>query len=237
MPDIRIGCSGWNYPDWGGRFYPAGLPRKDWLRLYASVFDTVELNYSFYHLPLEATLRRWREEAGAGLAWSVKASRFITHVKRLRDAAGPVRTFLERLSLVSPRGPVLFQLPPSLKSDPGLLASFLDFLPAGRRYAMEFRHASWLARPCLDQLRRAGVAFCVSDTAGRYPCREELTADFAYVRLHGHERLYESPYTRSQLKAWARKVRRWDVDAFVYFDNTIGANAAANAREMKELLA
>lgn len=237
MPARRIwvGCSGWNYPDWLGAFYPPEVPRRAWLSYYSSVFGTVELNFSFYRLPLEKTLARWNLEGG-GTLWSCKVSRYITHIKRLRDCAAALDTFFTRMSALERRGPALFQLPPSLRYDPGLFRDFAALLPRGWRCAVEPRHESWFTGGFLDSLASRNIALCVSDTAGRYPYREAVTADFAYLRLHGHERLYESLYSEKELAAWARKLRGWGRETFVYFDNTMGGNAPANARRLGEIV-
>lgn len=235
MKKIWIGCSGWNYPDWGGGFYPPEVPRKDWLRHYASFFDSVELNYSFYHLPLEKTLLKWNQEGG-GLLWAVKASRYITHIKRLKNCAEALNTFAGRLRLLKNLGPVLLQLPPNLKFDRAVFRDFAAVLPGGLRYTVEPRHESWFNKEFLDELGDRGMALCVSDTAGKYPYCEAVTADFAYVRLHGSRRLYESLYSTAELSAWARRLKAWKREAFVYFDNTMGGNAPKNAAQLKRLL-
>lgn len=232
---IRIGCSGWNYPDWAGCFYPPEVPHRCWLGHYASVFGTVELNYSFYHLPLEKTLLKWNIEAG-GLLWSVKASRYITHIKRLKGCVGAVETFAGRLRLLDNLGPVLFQLPPNLKFDRAVFRDFCAVLPGDLRYTVEPRHESWFNNEFLGDLEARGIALCVSDTAGKYPYMEAVTADFAYVRLHGHKRLYESLYSRGELSAWARRLKAWKRETFVYFDNTMGGNVPRNAAQLMRLL-
>lgn len=235
MEKFRIGCSGWNYPDWTGGFYPPEIPRKDWLKHYASVFNSVELNYSFYRLPLEKTLLKWNRESGA-LLWAVKASRYITHIKRLKDCADALNTFAGRLRLLDHLGPVLLQFPPNLKFDRALFRDFASVLPRGLRYTVEPRHESWFTGEFLDELERRGIALCVSDTAGRFPYYEAVTADFVYVRLHGRKRLYESLYSVPELSAWARKLKAWQREAFVYFDNTLGGNAPINAMRLKKIL-
>lgn len=191
MEKIWIGCSGWNYPEWAGVFYPPDIPRRDWLKHYASRFDSVELNFSFYRLPSEKTLLKWNVQGG-GLLWAVKASRYITHIKRLRDCAEAVRTFAGRLSLFNNLGPVLLQLPPGLKFDRAVFRDFASLLPGDLRCTVEPRHESWFTKEFFGELEKRNIALCVSDTAGRYPYCEAVTADFVYVRLHGHTMLYQS---------------------------------------------
>lgn len=235
MEKIWIGCSGWNYPDWAGVFYPPAVPRRDWLKHYAGRFDSVELNFSFYRLPLEKTLLKWNLQGG-GLLWAVKASRYITHIKRLRDCAEAVRTFVGRLGLLNNLGPVLLQLPPSLKFDRAVFRDFASLLPGELRCAVEPRHGSWFTKEFFGELEKRNIALCVSDTAGRYPYCEAVTADFVYVRLHGHTMLYRSSYPPRELAAWARKLKAWKREAFVYFDNTMDGNAPANAETLKKML-
>ncbi|GAG05292.1 unnamed protein product, partial [marine sediment metagenome] len=216
---------------------PPGLPGNKWLSFYISKFGTVELNYSFYRLPGEAVVRSWKGQTPKDFLWSVKASRYITHIKRLKDAAGPVKLFLGRLSKLAGRsGPVLFQLPPNLPFNAKLLEDFLAALPKKHRYTLEVRHPSWICRECMRSLREHNIAFCISDTAGKFPYLEEITADFIYIRLHGHKKLYRSLYTAGEMKEWADKIAGWKKDAYVYFDNTMGCNAVKNALQLKKLL-
>lgn len=235
MEKVWIGCSGWNYPDWAGSFYPPGTPRKDWLKYYASVFNSVELNYSFYHLPPEKTLLKWNQESG-GLLWAVKASKYITHIKRLKDCAEALNTFTGRLGLLKNLGPVLLQLPPNLKFDRAAFRDFASILPKGPRYTVEPRHESWFKKEFLGELEKRSIALCVSDTAGKYPYCEAVTADFVYMRLHGRTQLYRSLYSAGELAAWARRLKAWKREAFVYFDNTMDGNAPKNAAQLKGLL-
>ena len=235
MEKIWIGCAGWAYPDWAGSFYPPDMPRKDWLKYYASVFNSVELNYSFYHLPLEKTLLKWNQESG-GLLWAVKASKYITHIKRLKDCAEALSTFTGRLGLLKNLGPVLLQLPPNLKFDRAAFGDFTSILPKGLRYTVEPRHESWFTKEFLGELEKRNIALCVSDTAGKYPYCEAVTAAFVYVRLHGHKQLYRSLYSAGELAAWVRRLKTWKREVFVYFDNTMDGNAPKNAAQLKGLL-
>jgi len=236
MPKVVIGTSGWNYDHWRGVFYPQGLAKTRWLDYYAGIFSSIEVNATFYRSMRPSTFEKWGQNTPEGFLWSVKANRFITHIRRLRDAAGPLHSFLESLRPLGDKlGPILFQLPPSLAFDEGLLRDFCALLPRGERYTIEARHGSWLCDDALSCMMESGIAWCISDTAGRYPYREELTADFTYIRLHGSKRLYASCYTESELREWASKIRAWGKDAYVYFDNDFMGYAPENALRLREL--
>jgi len=233
----RIGTSGWVYPHWKGRFYPEEWPKGKWLEFYARNFDTVELNTTFYRLPKESTVENWFTRTPDEFVWALKASRYITHIKRLADADEALRRFYALAgSLEFKLGPLLFQLPPSLKYDSHLVETFLLHLRPSFRHAIEVRHLSWLNSNFFRQLRDSNTAFCISDTAGRYPYQEEITADFAYIRLHGSQRLYASEYTEEELEIWARKIAAWGCETFVYFDNDFQGHAVKNAHQLKRLL-
>ncbi len=236
--EIRIGTSGWNYPHWRGVFYPKGLPTRKWLSYYATFFDTVEVNATFYGTPKEATLCRWYEETPPGFLFALKASRFITHVRRLRNVKEPLERFYRIISPLKEKiGPLLFQLPPSLQYDRELLRDFLDLLDLRFRTTIEIRHRSFHNEEFLELLAARNIALCLSDTAGRYPSLlEALTADFVYIRLHGSRTLYRSCYTEAELSSWAEKIRRYQRPAYVYFDNDSLGWAVPNALRLKELL-
>jgi uncharacterized protein YecE (DUF72 family) len=232
-----IGTSGWNYGHWKGLFYPSSLSRSRWLEYYATVFSTVEVNATFYRRMSADTFGKWRMNTPGGFVWSVKAHRFITHVKKLRNAGDSLKIFLDSaFSLGEKLGPVLFQLPPGLAFEERVAESFFSLLPEGYRYALEARHESWTGKTAFACLERRGIAWCISDTAGRYPYREAITAGFTYIRLHGSRRLYSSEYTGGEIREWAGKIRSWGVPAFVYFDNDFMAHAPGNAIELREAL-
>ena len=234
---IRIGTSGWNYPHWAELFYPGDIPKARWLEYYSTQFDTVELNATFYRLPRPATFENWRKRTPEGFLWSVKASRYITHVQRLKDVAESLERLYSNLELLGDKlGVVLIQLPPSLKFEMDLVSEFCRLLRPGIRHTIEARNQSWCEDEALDLLRARNIAWCISDTAGRYPCLEALTADFAYIRLHGPTRLYASEYTENDLQNWAQKVHSWDMDTYIYFDNDFSGYAVKNARRLKEIL-
>jgi len=237
-PRFLVGTSGWNYPHWRGRFYPEELAPSAWLGYFARHFPTVEVNNTFYRLPESQTFSSWRASARGSFVFAVKASRFITHIKRLRQARRPVRRLLVRAGHLGRRlGPILFQLPPNDRLDEARLASFLDGLPAGPRYAVEFRHESWHRESVYGMLRRRRVACCVSDGA-RIPLRIVRTAPFAYIRLHGPQGIGAGRYTRPALRDWARTLR--DLvrvgSAYIYFNNDQDGYAVENARQLTDLL-
>ncbi len=237
MQQVHVGTSGWNYDHWQGPFYPEGLARTRRLEWYARTFSAVEVNATFYRSMRPSTFEKWAQTTPGGFVWAVKASRFITHIRRLRDADQALSLFLESLAPLGTKlGPVLFQLPPSLAFDPAVVKTFLGLLPRGRRYTLEARHESWVGDDALACLRDANVAWCISDTAGRYPSREAVSADFAYIRLHGSKRLYTSCYSERELARWAEKILNFGVDTYVFFDNDCEAHAPANARRLRELL-
>lgn len=234
----RIGTSGWNYKHWKGVVYPSGVPASKWLGYHANQFDTVEVNATFYRLPKPDTFERWYRETPEGFLWAVKGSRFITHTRGLKDSGEPLEHLYGGLrGLREKLGPILFQLPPSLSYNRDLLLSFCHQLDHSRLHALEIRHPSWVVDEVFQILKEHQVAFCFSDTSGRYPYHETLTADFLYIRLHGSRKMYASEYTEEELQTWARKIRSWDMEAYVYFDNDFGGFAVNNAKRLREILA
>ena len=235
--DIRIGTSGWHYNDWSGRYYPAGLPKSKWFEYYAKDFDTVEINNTFYQLPKEQTFKNWHEQAPTNFLFTVKANRFITHIKRLKEPEEPLERFLERARLLKKKlGPVLYQLPPSMHKDLGRLKSFLKALPRKKQSVFEFRHKSWFSDDTYELLNKFSVGFCVHDMVG-VPTPQIITGDIIYVRFHGPTGKYEGNYTKVMLKNWAdwikehtQKVR----SVYAYFNNDIHAYAVYNAKTLKE---
>lgn len=235
---VLVGTSGWNYPHWRSIFYPPNLPERDWLTFYAQEFPVVEVNYSFYRLPKPSTYKRWGEQTPADFHFALKASRFITHIKRLKGVKKALSLFLENAeSLGKKRGPILFQFPPSFRADLDRLEKFLELLPKDGQYAFEFRHSSWFGKDIYALLQNSNVALVAADTP-RFPYVEVQTADFFYLRLHGHEVLYASKYRATQLKEYAKKIRSWQKrgDVFVFFDNDARGFAVDNALELKKLV-
>ncbi|UCG47275.1 MAG: DUF72 domain-containing protein [Phycisphaerales bacterium] len=236
---IRIGTSGWYYDHWKKLFYPPDLPKSRWFEHYAGHFDTVEINNTFYHLPRHETIVKWHEKAPENFLYAVKANRYITHIKRLKDTSEQLKRFVEATALFKEKlGPVLYQLPPSLRKDLSLIESFVRLLPREPRAVFEFRHKSWYEQDAFEMLRRHNVAFCIHDMPGRQSPRE-VTADIVYLRFHGTTGRYAGNYPESDLRAWAEWLNRRAECAkciYVYFNNDIGGHAIRNAGQLRELL-
>jgi uncharacterized protein YecE (DUF72 family) len=241
MPcEIRIGTSGWQYRHWLGTFYPPESRPSKLLETYATHFDTVEVNNTFYRLPAATVFERWRKASPQGFLFAVKGSRFLTHMRKLKDPEDSLRLLLKRAEALEGKlGPILFQLPPRWRCDLDRLDVFLDALPSGHRYALELRDKSWLNDKVYEAMRRRNVAFCIYDLAGS-ESPHEVTADFAYVRLHGPgERAYEGSYTEADLRRWATEIEGWQHTlnaVYVYFDNDQGGYAPRNALQLKSLV-
>lgn len=236
--EYRVGTSGWHYQHWRGRFYPESLPAHRWLEFYFQHFDTVEINNSFYKLPSASTFDCWKRDAPAGFIFAVKGSRYITHNKKLKDPEDSFNRFHDVLKYLGrKRGPILFQLPPSWRVNVERLENFLRGLPARRRYAFEFRNATWDCEEIYAVLRRYNAAYCIYDLGGR-TSPLEVTADFAYIRLHGPGAPYTGSYHGMGLDVWYALIRSWTKlkTVYVYFDNDQAANAVRDALELKEML-
>ncbi len=235
---IHIGTSGWIYDHWREVFYPKDCPKAKWLDFYTRHYGTVELNASFYRLPKPQTFENWSERTPDNFLWAVKANRYITHIKRLKDPEEPLERFFGSADALKEKlGPILFQLPPSLSFDEEVFSRFCKQLKGDRLYVLEVRHPSWAQeKRAIDILRDNNIAFCVSDTAGRYPYIEEDTATFIYIRLHGSKKLYASEYSEEELQTYAGKIRDWSKDTYLYFDNDFGGYAIKNAKRLKEIL-
>jgi uncharacterized protein YecE (DUF72 family) len=228
-----VGTSGWQYKDWKGRLYPSELPQKAWLEHYAAHFDTVELNNAFYRLPERDTFAAWRRRTPDGFVMAVKASRYLTHIKRLKDPEEPVERLMGRAEALGDRlGPVLLQLPPTLKAEPALLDRTLRCFPAGVRVAVEPRHETWWTDEVRGILERHGATLCWADRRSRPITPLWRTAGWAYLRLHEGRATPWPHYGRDALRAWARRLAdTWadEEDAFVYFNNDLGGWAVADA--------
>lgn len=236
---IHIGTSGWHYQHWIGPFYPPGTRPDQMLSFYAASFGTVEINNSFYKLPSAGTFEQWRRFSPPGFLFAVKGSRYVTHMKRLKDPQQSLSLLMERAVLLEEKlGPVLFQMPPKWGKDMERLAGFLAALPKGFRFAFEFRDSRWFDPEVYDALRGANAAFCIYDLAGSRSPRQ-VTADWAYLRLHGPGEAYCGCYTPEALEDWAGFIRRLcseGQDVYCYFDNDQSGYAPRNARELKALL-
>ncbi|MCU1275999.1 MAG: hypothetical protein JWO48_3430 [Bryobacterales bacterium] len=240
MPaEIRIGTSGWHYKHWKGPFYPPDLPASKMLEYYLRHFDTVEINNTFYRLPSETALATWRDSTPATFRFAVKGSRYLTHMKKLSDPEAGLEKFLSCAKILGHKlGPILFQLPPFLDAKPERLDAFLAALPRSLRCAFEFRHPGWHNPAIYDLLRSYNAAFCIFDIAG-FQSPIEVTADFAYVRLHGPGGRYQGSYSHASLERWAEHIRAWRKRlkaVYVYFDNDQTGYAPQNALELKRLL-
>ncbi len=238
MGEVRIGVSGWAYKDWRGPFYPDEVRDKDRLSFISRRFPTVEINASFYRMPTDKAVAAWRDQTPDDFVFAWKASRFITHNKKLNDPVEPLAYMFERIAGLGGKiGPILFQVPPNLHRRDERLAAFLSALPGGHRYAFEFRHPSWYAPEVLSLLADRGAALCLSDHH-HAPAPREVTADFVYLRGHGPGGRYHGRYGDAALTDWAEHIRRWgrDRDVYVYFDNDIKSAAPQDARQLIDLL-
>jgi uncharacterized protein YecE (DUF72 family) len=238
--DIRIGTSGFHYKHWIGPFYPPKTPASKMLGFYLQHFDTVELNNSFYRLPTTEAFDAWREATPANFIFAVKASRFITHNKKLKDPEHALDNLLPRAAHLGPKlGPILFQLPPHWRVNPERLENVLEILPRDLRYTFEFRELSWITPAIISILTKFNAAFCIYELAG-YHSPLHITADFAYVRLHGPSRgKYQGSYSKERLNFWARQIETWVKSLkaiYIYFDNDQHGYAAANALTLKSML-
>ena len=234
-----IGTSGWVYPHWSGVFYPTELKQRDWFAHYARHFTTVEVNNTFYRLPKERAWEHWREQATPGFRYAIKGSRFITHIKRLRDCEQPVQTFLERARLLGEHlGPVLWQLPPQMKCDLDRLEAFLTVLPRDVQQVFEFRRADWLQHETFATLRRHNMGFCAYHMVDQ-ETPLEATTDIAYLRFHGSDAKYGGRYSGRQLADWAERLRALPADvreAYIYFNNDAFGYAVENANTLRGIL-
>ncbi|MBT2406504.1 MULTISPECIES: DUF72 domain-containing protein [unclassified Streptomyces] len=239
MP-VLVGTSGWQYRDWAGVLYPQGRPQRLWLEEYTQHFHTVESNNAFYRLPAPETFADWRERTPPGFVMAVKASRFLTHIKRLREPQEPVRRLMEHSSALGDRlGPVLLQLPPTLRVDVEALDACLACFPRRTRVAVEPRHDSWWIPEVREVLTARGAALCWADRGSRPVTPLWRTADWGYVRFHEGRASPGPRYGRTALKSWAERIAdTWpaDADVFAYFNNDPGGAAVVNARAFRRLV-
>jgi uncharacterized protein YecE (DUF72 family) len=237
---VRVGCSGWNYDDWRGVLYPEGVGRARWLARYAECFDTVEVNSTFYRLASRDAVARWVEQTPPGFTFTVKASRYLTHVRRLQDMQQGVGRFYERIEPLAQAGrlgPTLWQLPANFKRDDERLAGALELLPPGR-HCFEFRHDSWFVAPVMDALREAGVALVIGDHPERPFQTREITAAWTFVRFHYGHRGRRGNYSPAEIETWARRIAQWrrEVEVFAYFNNDWEGFAVRNALDLRRRL-
>lgn len=236
---LFIGTSGWNYDHWKGTFYPESEKKKAWFEYYRSRFSTVEINNTFYNLPAKDTFNHWYESAGKNFIFSIKASRYITHMKKLKDPEQATGKFFNAAGgLKEKLGPILFQLPPKWNRNTERLDSFLRLLPAEYKYTFEFRDPSWFHDDIYKLLSSHNAAFCMYHLEGNQSPRE-VTADFVYIRLHGPKGAYEGKYTTRELSGWAGAISAWRQqgrDVYCYFDNDQRGYAPQNALELQSML-
>lgn len=267
MSRLYVGTSGWVYGDWSfdyaqdklNYFYPPKLPKRKWLEYYSGHFKTVEVNATFYHQMKPKTFENWAKTVPSDFVFAIKASRFITHVKRLKVTNSSVIQIIEPASVMGEKlGPILLQLPPRLKADAKRLADFLQMftseepIGAPRRWlqgllrggkmrlkmAFEFRDPSWFNESIYQVLRKYKGALVIAESGGYWPNDEVVTADFTYIRFHGEGGSYASKYTDEELRVWAKKIRRWQksgIEVYAYFNNDVSAFAVDNAETLDQL--
>jgi len=238
MRPVRIGCSGWNYAHWRERVYPKGLPARRWLEYYATLFDTVEVNTTFYRLPARSAVAGWVEQTPKSFLFTVKASRYLTHIKRLTDMESGVARFYERIEPLvesGKLGPVLWQLPANFRRNDERLASALEHVPQGR-HCFEFRHESWFADDVYALLRERGVALVIGDNPERPFQTHELTADWTFIRFHYGRRGRGGNYSERELEEWRARIAAWrsKVDVYAYFNNDWEGYAVRNALWLRQ---
>jgi uncharacterized protein YecE (DUF72 family) len=238
---IHIGCSGWNYASWrGGEFYPKGCPPSRWLEHYSRQFDTVEVNSTFYRLAKQEAVARWREQTPPHFVFALKASRYLTHIKRLTDLDQGIQRYYERIEPLvgTPKlGPIVWQLPPNFKRDEDRLEAALAALPEGR-HCVEFRHPTWFTDNVYAILRAYGAALVIGDRKGLDFQTHEMTTDWTLVRFHHGRRGRRGNYSNSELEEWAQRFEEWRrrVEVFAYFNNDWEVFAPRNARWLRKRL-
>jgi uncharacterized protein YecE (DUF72 family) len=237
---VWIGTSGWTYDGWRGPFYPKDVPKKRWLEWYSTQFDTTEVNGSFYRTPSLDAVRAWRDDTPDEFVFAWKASKFITHWKRLSEnCKNSIELMETRLKALGPKvGPVLFQLPARFKADRERLASFLTMLPKRYKYAFEFRDASWYEESIFEVMRDRNIALCLSDHVDA-PAPWEVTAKHVYIRGHGPTGQYKDRYPLKTMREWAATIKKWKrrrLDVYCYFDNDQKSAAPKDAKKLVELL-
>lgn len=237
--EVRIGTSGWHYKHWIGTFYPPKTPASKMLAYYYRHFDTVELNNTFYRLPVKSGLENWRDSTPENFLLAAKGSRFLTHMKKLKDPEPALARYFERVDVLNGKlGPILFQLPPNWQVDTDRLRIFVAVLPTGYRYAFEFRNPTWDIDKVYRILRDKNIAYCIFDLAGTQS-PVEVTASFAYVRLHGPGGKYQGTYSDGALRKWAAQISKWRAElesVYVYFDNDEAGYAPKDALRLKKFL-
>jgi uncharacterized protein YecE (DUF72 family) len=237
---VNIGTSGWHYKHWVGNFYPQDLNKNNWLSFYADRFHTVEINNSFYRLPKEETFKAWRKTVPNKFTFAVKASRFITHMKKLKDPEEPIQTFMDRAKVLEEKlGPILFQLPPRWKFNPERLENFLKALPKKFLYACEFRDPSWFTDQAYQILADNEVSFCIYQMGDKI-APKQVTTDFIYLRMHSPADASMGEFGRSGLSQWADDIQGWIAEGktvYCYFNNDPHGHAIRDAVKLREMVA
>lgn len=234
---VFIGCSGWNYKDWRGKFYPEEMAQKDWLDYYTGIFNSVEINGTFYRIPKNDTLEEWKKTAPKGFNFSVKGSRYVTQMKKLNDVGESVKKLYDAADLLKTKlSCILWQLPPNQHRDDEKLTNFCETLGSGHKNVIEFRHESWFDEEVYEILRKNNVSFC-SLSSSEFPEEMVVTNHIGYVRFHGKGKNRASyNYPKKELKEWYRKIKDSGVrEVYVYFNNDVGANAPENAKQLQEM--
>jgi uncharacterized protein YecE (DUF72 family) len=241
--EFHIGTSGWHYDHWIKVFYPQKLSKNEWFKFYAKHFNTVELNNTFYHLPKEETVKNWHKKASPQFLFSVKMSRYTTHIKRLKDPKDSTKKFFKRVNFLRNNlGPILHQLPPSFKrneENTKRLKNYLKYLPDKYKHVIEFRDRSWFVDDLYKVLKKNKVCLCIVNMPG-LPTVTEITSGFTYIRFHGAKSIYSSSYSKKELKDWASKIKQFLKDGLIvysYFNNDSKGYAVKNAKTLIELLA
>lgn len=233
-----IGCSGFNYDDWKGEFYPEDVPKKEWLEYYAEKFDTVEINATFYHMPKEKTLDNWYDRTPGNFRFTLKGSRFVTHQKKLNDPQEAVKRFYNLAARLKGKlGCILWQLPGNLHKDIEKLNNFCKALSRDLRNVIEFRHNSWFNEEVYDIMKENDVSFCVISAPGNLKEDVVKTNQLVYMRFHGKKQWYKYLYSENELKEWAKKLRELNAQQiYAYFNNDYEVNAPKNADQFTKLL-
>jgi uncharacterized protein YecE (DUF72 family) len=239
LSEIHVGTSGWNYPHWKGIFYPEDLSQEAWFDYYQEHFETVEINNTFYQLPEEETFRNWQAQADDEFIYAVKANRYITHMKKLKDPAEPVENFLDRAKILDENlGPILWQLPPRWHANPERLEDFVQLLPVDLKHVFEFRDPDWFQGKIREILESYKMIFCIHDKED-VGCPNWVTSDAVYLRFHGSQGDYRGEYGKERLKSWADQIQAWvegGCTIYAYFNNDVSGFALKDAKRLRELI-